>query len=516
MAEFIIFNDNDKFKMKFDLNTTISELKQVISQKLNLSNNYNCFLEKYGFIDINPSLLNSKLSSLNLSSSTPPYNIFCFTKSNPQNQIQNFCTDKLTFINGDSVQKSLSQIGIKIKGTDNMMVCLPCAKHCHNIPVDYLQPDELITDKSFICQCDKDKDKKLCKFSGFTLDNIISDQKEKNELISKYIPLINQKKEELESFKKKQKMIELTQKILQRDFNFQEIIHLFEERLASYKDKEMQQKIKEIIPTRPANSTSEQYVKILLKWYKKEFFTWCSKPKCQGCGQNDKNLVCLNYRDTPNEEEKKFWAYRTERYMCNNCKKEVRFPRYNKTIKLLETRTGRCSEWSCLFGGILYTCGFKTRLINNFEDHVWNEFYNEEEKRWIHIDSCEEAYDTPLLYEQGWGRVMTFILGLSDDGLVEVTPRYVKDWKIVNERRSEKMIIKLQTIMDEVNKKMEAGIIEEEKKNREERRKNEIDSFETKIKLALYGEGNNEKVSDAEKLGRQSGSLEWRKNRGEC
>ena len=61
MAEFIIFNDNDKFKMKFDLNTTISELKQVISQKLNLSNNYNCFLEKYGFIDINPSLLNSKL-----------------------------------------------------------------------------------------------------------------------------------------------------------------------------------------------------------------------------------------------------------------------------------------------------------------------------------------------------------------------------------------------------------------------------------------------------------------------
>ena len=111
---------------------------------------------------------------------------------------------------------------------------------------------------------------------------------------------------------------------------------------------------------------------------------------------------------------------------------------------------------------------------------------------------------------------MTFILGLSDDGLVEVTPRYVKDWKIVNERRSEKMIIKLQTIMDEVNKKMEAGIIEEEKKNREERRKNEIDSFETKIKLALYGEGKNEKVSDAEKLGRQSGSLEWRKNRGEC
>jgi peptide-N4-(N-acetyl-beta-glucosaminyl)asparagine amidase len=294
-----------------------------------------------------------------------------------------------------------------------------------------------------------------------------------------------------------------------------EIIHLFEERLQSYKDIEMQQKIKEIIPARPPGSTSEQYVKILLKWYKKEFFTWCNKPKCPKCGQNDKNLAPLNYGASPNSEEKKFLSYRTEIYLCNNCNIEVRFSRYNKTIKLLETRTGRCSEWSNLFGGILYTCGFKTRLINNFEDHVWNEFYNEEEKRWVHIDSCEEAYDTPLVYEQGWGRVMTFILGMSDDGLVEVTPRYVKDWKIVNERRSPKMITKLQNILDEVNKKITSGYSKEEMAKIEERRKNEIESFEKKIRTDLYGEGN-VNVNESEKIGRQSGSLEWRKNRGEC
>ena len=121
------------------------------------------------------------------------------------------------------------------------------------------------------------------------------------------------------------------------------------------------------------------------------------------------------------------------------------------------------------------------------------------------------------MYEQGWGRVMTFILGLSDDGLVEVTPRYVKDWKVVNERRSERMIIKLQKIMEDINKKMEIGVSDEEKKNREERRKNEIESFENKIKTALSGKEKNkdDKVNDAEKIGRQSGSLEWRKNRGE-
>ena len=113
---------------------------------------------------------------------------------------------------------------------------------------------------------------------------------------------------------------------------------------------------------------------------------------------------------------------------------------------------------------------------------------------------------------------MTFILGMSDDGLVEVTPRYVKDWKIVNERRSDKMVIKLGNILEKWNKKWGENISIEEKKNIENRRKNEIESFNEKIKLALDEKGNNEndnKVNDSEKIGRQSGSLEWRQKRGE-
>ena len=202
---------------------------------------------------------------------------------------------------------------------------------------------------------------------------------------------------------------------------------------------------------------------------------------------------------------------------------EIRFPRCNNPIILLETKTGLCSEWSNLFGAILYTVGFKVRLINNFEDHVWNEFYNEEEQRWIHLDSCEEAYDTPLVYEQGWGRNMTFILGLSDDGLVEVTPRYVKDWKIIKERRSEKNEIKLKNILENFNKRIMMNINEKEKINIENRRKNEIKMFEEKIKKDLgenldNSDDNNNinNIKDEEKIGRQSGSLEWRKNRGEC
>ena len=524
MVEFIIFYADDKIKMNFNLESTIFELKQEISKKLKLLDNtqFNIFLEKTGFIDINSSSKDYSLSSLipSLSNLIQPYYIFYFNKSNPENAIQgnNICSYKLIQNNNNNDSNNIAQIGLQIKEKDNILVCLSCAKHCHNIPLDSLQLEDFFTDKNFSCQCDNEKNKKFCKFSNFNIDNLIADNNEKNIFITKCISLINKKREEKEAFKKKQKMIELTQKILQRDFDFYEIINLFEERLGSYKDKEMQNKIKEIIPHREPGSTSEQYVKILLKWFKKDFFSWCNKPKCPGCGQNDKNYKVINYKEKPNEEEKKFLAYRTERYFCNNCNKEVKFVRYNKTIKLLETKTGRCGEWSNLFGGILYTCGFKTRLIGNFEDHVWDEFYNEEEKRWIHVDPCEEAYDTPLVYEQGWGRVMTFILGMSDDGLVEVTPRYVKDWKIVNERRSEKMINKLKKIMDEVNKKMEIGISDEEKRKREERRKNEIESFNEKIKLALDEKGNNEndnKVNDSEKIWRQSGSLEWRQKKGE-
>ena len=507
MCEFSIFDGSTSFKMKFALDTTISELKQVISQRFNITNpnNFFVFLEKSCFIDINPSSLNSPLSSLNsfLSKLTPPYNLYCFDIINLEKTVRNFCSSKLI------ESSEVTQAGIKTKEND-LFICLVCAKYCHNINVDYIPHEELITDKTFKCQCNN------CKFDLLNINNLNLGNESKEEFNKKIMELINKLKDVIDALKKKKKMIELNNKILQRDFEFEYIINLFEQRLQSYKNPELQQKIKEIIPKREEGSTSEQYVKALLKWYKKEYFSWCNKPKCSKCGQNDKNLTIISYTGKPNESELKYLAYKTEVYKCNQCQIEVRFPRCNNPIILLDTRTGRCSEWSNLFGAILYTCGFKVRLINNFEDHVWNEFYNQEEERWVHLDSCEQAYDTPLVYEQGWGRVMTFILGMSDDGLVEVTPRYVKDWKIVSERRSEKMEIKLAQILEDINKKMMVGISPEEKINIENRRKNEIKMFEEKIKNDLMTSDKDNNVKDEEKIGRQSGSLEWRKNRGEC
>lgn len=76
-----------------------------------------------------------------------------------------------------------------------------------------------------------------------------------------------------------------------------------------------------------------------------------------------------------------------------------RFPRYNDPGKLLETRKGRCGEWANCFTLCCRAAGLTARYVVDWTDHVWTEYYSHSHDRWIHLDSCEAAYDQPLLYE---------------------------------------------------------------------------------------------------------------------
>ena len=94
----------------------------------------------------------------------------------------------------------------------------------------------------------------------------------------------------------------------------------------------------------------------------------------------------------------------------------------------METREGRCGEFANLFMLFLRSVGLDARIVHNQEDHVWNEYYSKSAERWIHLDSCEAAFDTPFMYELGWGRKMSYVLAFGVLGAEDVSRAYVADY----------------------------------------------------------------------------------------
>lgn len=70
--------------------------------------------------------------------------------------------------------------------------------------------------------------------------------------------------------------------------DFEHRIEGYQEQVYLYEDELLQSIILSLIPSE-VQSTAGQVaqLKALMKWFKTEFFSWCDKPKCTKCGQND-------------------------------------------------------------------------------------------------------------------------------------------------------------------------------------------------------------------------------------
>jgi peptide-N4-(N-acetyl-beta-glucosaminyl)asparagine amidase len=183
--------------------------------------------------------------------------------------------------------------------------------------------------------------------------------------------------------------------------------------------------VRKLIPEEVVKKTEvedkEEPLKSVLQWFKKDFMQWFPKdPKCERCNLPMDSQFIRGIS----------WKLRnTERYICNSCGAIILFPRYGDISKLAETRTGRCSEWSTLFGALLNSLSIQTRIVHDFLDHCWNESLINE--KWTHVDSTLAypiSFDHPYYYEQNWNKKYTYVLAFSSNGLEDVTQRYTQQW----------------------------------------------------------------------------------------
>jgi peptide-N4-(N-acetyl-beta-glucosaminyl)asparagine amidase len=243
--------------------------------------------------------------------------------------------------------------------------------------------------------------------------------------------------------------------------------------------------------------------KSLLKWFKEDFFTWVNTLPCSSCGKETENVGA----GIPSEDDLLHGGKRVELHKCKTCSIITRFPRYNNAEKLMETRKGRCGEWANCFTMICRVMGLETRYVLDFEDHVWTEVYSDDQNRWIHMDSCENCFDEPLLYEKGWGKKLSYVIGFSDYEVKDISEKYTMDFNSLVAKRVLATEAQVRNYLEQITRELRGALSPSYLVELNER-----DQRELNLSLLLLN-GYDKDWSQLQT--RQSGSLEWRTQRGE-
>ncbi|CAK0827424.1 unnamed protein product [Prorocentrum cordatum] len=238
----------------------------------------------------------------------------------------------------------------------------------------------------------------------------------------------------------------------------------------------------------------------LLRWFKADCFRWVDRLPCAACGSaSTEDGGPLE----PSEAERARGADRVEAHRCRDCGAVGRFPRYGDPLTLLETRRGRCGEWANCFTLLAAALGFEARLVLDWTDHVWTEFLGQD-GRWRHCDPCEGRMDSPLLYEAGWGKELTYVFAFSPAEVVDVTPRYTAVWPEVLARRGPASEADLAGVVEDLDARARAGAAPPPWR-----------APEARELAAARGPGAGREAGAAELAGRETGSVDWRLARGE-
>ena len=117
----------------------------------------------------------------------------------------------------------------------------------------------------------------------------------------------------------------------------------------------------------------------------------------------------------------------------------------------------------------------------------------------------------PMTYERGWGKKLSYVLGFSAHEVTDVSRRYSANWKASLARRTAVDEAWLASLIRESNASVQHGLPLHEREAMVERAQREA-------RLLLAREQAPHAftaLSAQERRGRRTGSLEWRRTRGE-
>lgn len=250
---------------------------------------------------------------------------------------------------------------------------------------------------------------------------------------------------------------------------------------------------------------TDELVRQLLKWFKDDFFKWVNKLPCPQCDNEDQDKIRgLGATRPALKEHFDGQANVIEKYQCLKCNLQYHFPRYNNPATLLTTRKGRCGEWNNCFILLLVSLGLDVRYVWNAEDHVWCEYFSSHLKRWIHLDACENSFDNPFLYNNGWGKKMSYSFAIHKYYILDVSEKYLDPQKLdCHIKRNKMSSIDLKTLLAYLNCSKLGSI------------KDDFLFLSSTSRLLCDHKNDTQNAASQTYIPRTSGSPTWTKIRGE-
>ena len=121
-----------------------------------------------------------------------------------------------------------------------------------------------------------------------------------------------------------------------------------------------------------------------------------------------------------------WWINHTMGFTSNN-------ERPHQPVRIYRKHIGRCGEYQDYTNAAARLALIPCTNINSVStDHVWNEFW---ETDWVHWEPVNGYINSPLVYENGWGKVFGSVFETRSDGYFSpVTDRYSEGIATINIR----------------------------------------------------------------------------------